>query len=170
MKKNEEEANSERLKSFETLRHELQAQRLKMNELLNNERQELCNEIVHKTQHEVFEIVQKTLSDMASINVEAGIAEVFIQKILALSDDKIKLLQSALQASSFTAHIHSAFTISKEQGQGIKSAISSVTKKETSITFETDPSLVCGIELIADGYKLSWNITDYINSMEKNIT
>lgn len=40
---------------------------------------------------------------------------------------------------------------------------------EASVRFETAPDLISGIELIATGQKIAWNIADYLVSLEKSV-
>ncbi|MDE2365795.1 MAG: F0F1 ATP synthase subunit B, partial [Betaproteobacteria bacterium] len=37
------------------------------------------------------------------------------------------------------------------------------------VRFAVKPDLIAGIELMVNGYKLAWNIADYLASLEKDI-
>ncbi len=37
------------------------------------------------------------------------------------------------------------------------------------LRFETAPGLICGIELMADGRKVGWNLAEYMASLEAEL-
>jgi len=52
----------------------------------------------------------------------------------------------------------------------IKKAVEHILGADTKFEFKTTPELISGIELNTKGYKLGWNISEYLNSMEISIT
>ncbi|NET39507.1 MAG: hypothetical protein F6K19_47355 [Cyanothece sp. SIO1E1] len=38
-----------------------------------------------------------------------------------------------------------------------------------NVTFETTPDPICGIELRTPGYKLAWNLADYLEKLDENL-
>jgi F-type H+-transporting ATPase subunit b len=55
----------------------------------------------------------------------------------------------------------------------IRAALGEILDKEVSheirIRFATRPDLISGVELIMNGYKLAWNVADYLASLENAI-
>jgi F-type H+-transporting ATPase subunit b len=163
------EVNSERRKLLEQIRNEVEALRLRLEESLRTEQQNIGSEIIRRTRTEVFAIVRKTLADLAAVNLEDQIASVLIGRINGLNPDEKKSLYSALILSSQEISVHSMFDLPLAQQSAIKSAIKSNLNIEADIKFETTPNLISGIELITNGYKISWTIDDYLITLETQI-
>ena len=163
------EVNDERQKLLEQTRSEVGSLRLRLQESLRTEQQNMGSEIMRRTRTEVFAIVRKTLADLASVNLEDQIANVFIRRIHELKPDEKALLDLALNQSSRKISIRSMFDLPLTQQYAIQSAIKSNLNIETEIKFETVPHLVSGIELIVNGYKVSWTIDDYLVTLETHI-
>ena len=62
--------------------------------------------------------------------------------------------------------IYSGFTISQEQGDRLIATIREQIAANAEIQFETDEDLICGIELRDRGYKISWNLENYLTAIE----
>lgn len=163
-----EEAADQQKRLFNEAHNELEAFRLKQLESLRSEYRELGQEIALRTQQEIFNIAKKTLSDLANVKLEQSITEVFIKQLSNLGSDEKKLLASAVKSSRHV-RVQSVFELVPDQRIEIERTMNEKIAVETGIEFETVPELVSGIELIADGYKVSWNIADYISLLEKNV-
>ncbi len=163
------EVNAERLKLLEQTRIEVESLRLRLQESLKIEQQNLGSEIIRRTRTEVFAIVRKTLEDLASANLENQIAGVFISRINGLNPDEKELLFSALNHTTGEVSVRSMFDVPLVQQAAIQKALKSNFNIATEIKFETAPQLVCGIELVTNGYKVSWTIEEYLKSLENHI-
>jgi F-type H+-transporting ATPase subunit b len=164
------EINAERQKLLEQTRGEVEALRLQLRQSLRSEHQNLGSEIIRRTRIEVFSIVRKTLSDLAAVNLEDQMAIVFISRINRLTPDEKELFYTALTHSFDKVCVRSTFDVSVTQQAAIQSAINKNLNIETDVRFETVPEAVSGIELISDGYKISWSIEEYLKSLETHIS
>jgi F-type H+-transporting ATPase subunit b len=153
---------------------------------LKREYQDLRAALSRRIGAEVFAIARKVLADLANTTLEAHIAGAFIKRLRALSpEEKVslasitKLSASALPATpAMTAAaaaetagilIRSAFDLPATQQNAIKAAIKEILETEIPVRFEARPDLISGIELIANGHKVSWNIAGYLASLEEEI-
>lgn len=163
-----EEAADEHNRLFDEARKELESFRLKQLESLKNEYRYLNQEILLKTQQEVFAIVRKTLSDLANKKLEDSIVEVFIRQLHNMEGKEKESLLLIIE-SFRKIQIKSVFELLDVQQSAIKHAMKEKFAIEPEITFEIVPELVSGIELVSDGYKVAWSIADYIFALEKNV-
>ncbi len=164
------EINAERQKLMEQTRVEVESLRLRLQESLRNEQLNVGSEIIRRTREEVFTVVRKTLDDLASANLEEQMTTVFIKQINELNSDQWGMLNSALCKPGGEIYVRSAFEMPVSQQIAIKNVINGNFKLLADIKFETSPQFISGIELITNGYKVSWNIEDYLISLEANIT
>jgi len=168
LKKATDEAIAERQRLLETARKEAETLRVKRQEGLANEQRLVNQEIVRWTQEQVFAITRKTLTDLADTSLEEQMSEVFIQRLGSISTAEKDQLAVALKTSSQPLRVRSAFELPPARRTAIESLIKKTVATEIPIQFETVSSLVSGIELLANGQKVAWSITDYLTALEKS--
>ena len=164
------EINTERQKLLEQARNEVESIRLRLEESLRNEQKRLGYEIIRRARSEVFAVVRKTLDDLASVSLEDQMAIVFIRRINELNPDEKISVDSALIHSSGQIVVRSMFDLPSDRQDEIQKAIKDNLNQVREIKFETAPELVSGIELIANGYRVSWTIEEYLISLEAHIS
>jgi F-type H+-transporting ATPase subunit b len=164
-----DDANAQHQKLLEQARAEFETLREQQKDTLDRERLDISREIVKLTCKEVFTVARKTLTDLSSTSLEASMADVLITKIREMnSDDKIHLTDS-LKQNSESVVVNSTFELPPAQRGAIKAAVKDAFAFDKEIEFETNPDLVCGIELSTQGYKVSWSISDYLKSLEQSV-
>ncbi len=135
------------------------------------EKQENDNvEIAEKTQRQVFAITRKALADIASISLEEQSANTFVKHLAALKDDEKKQFIEAFKSNSNAILVRSAFNLPAKQQGEINNEVNVILSADTHLQFKTTPEIISGIELSTNGYKLSWSFSEYLNSLEKNIS
>jgi F-type H+-transporting ATPase subunit b len=165
-----EDANAERKRLLDEASKAAKAQSLKQTAAWKNEAIELQQAIKLKTQKEVFSIARKTLSDLAGMNLEARIIEVFLRRLHELNGKEKDTLVSELRTGNTPVVVRTTFNLSPEQQQSIESAVKELLGTPGKIQFENAPDLVSGIELITSGQKVSWDISDYLSSLDKAVS
>jgi len=163
------EVNSERQKLLEQTRIDVETLRLRLEESLRTEHQNLSSEILRRTRTGIFAIVRKTLADLASVNLEDQIAGVLIGRLNVLNGEEKELFHAALNHSAPEISVRSMFELSLPQQSAIQYALESNLNITTTIKFENLSLPVSGIELLAGGYKISWTIEEYLLSLETYI-
>ncbi len=170
------ETKRERQKLLEDTRNEATELRLKLEKSLEEMQVSLNRDIVEKTQQEVFAIARKTLADLASLSLEEQSTNIFIKRLKALTNEEKKKFADAFNTGSnrnagkkSPILVQSAFDLPEKQKSDIKSAVNNTLDIETQFQFKTTPDLISGIELSSNGYKLAWSISEYLNSLQKNI-
>lgn len=163
------EANTEGQRLLEEARKESNARRSQLMAVLQNEQDLLGRKIIQRAQSEVFGMARKALQDLASQTLEAQITGVFIHRLLTLADKEKESLAEALDTSVRPAILRSTFDLPAEQKLALKKTLHEIRGADIEIRFETAPELLSGIELTTNGYQLTWSISDYLSSMEKNL-
>lgn len=170
------EINEEKQKLLESARNEAAELRAKLEKSLKEMQANLNRDIAQKTQQEVFAIARKTLADIASMSLEEQSADLFIKRIHDLKKEEKQQFLEAFKTSSNLKDdkgsilIQSAFDLPKKQQTAIKNAVDDILGSSTSFEFKTAPEIISGIELTSNGYKLSWSISEYLNSLQKSIS
>ena len=164
-----DEAKAERQRLLDEARKSADALSAKRQETLRNDAQNLNQAISRRTQQEVFAIVRKTLTDLATTSLEDRLGEVFTRRLRTMDSQAKEVLAQALQTASGPALVRSTFDLGVEQHAAIQNALNETFSAEIRIQFETAPDLISGIELTTNGQKVAWSIADYLVSLEKGV-
>ena len=163
------EARAERQRLLDEARLESDTLRAKRQDMLISEYGNLRDEIARLTQHEVFGIARKALTDLATTSLEERMTVVFISRLQEMDDTTKQQLAHNLKTASDPALLRSAFELPAEQRAAIQTALNETFQAEIQVRFETVPELISGIELTTNGQKLAWSIADYLLSLEKGV-
>lgn len=165
MKKLNEEIKQlhDRLKA--EARQDIEDQRIKWCSNLKNEKDEVFRNLSKRIQTELFSILRKAMTDLADTNIQERLVDVFIQRLKNLPQKEKNDLLAALGASP-TLQIRMAAEVNENIRNNLKDAIQQEFDRKFDIHFVVLPELIGGIELMANGQKISWNITDYLSSLE----
>lgn len=168
-----EESEQLKTKLTQEAKNAFEALTLKQKESLHEEENLMQQDIMMKTQIEVYKIAKKALKDLSNQDLEKQMIAVFIQKLASLDSDERSLLKKSVKVAEKAILIRSTFDIEAEQKKELAEAInemigdSSNLDERLNISFETKPELISGVEFVTDGYKLSWNLEEYLSNLSK---
>ena len=126
---------------------------------------------------QVFAVVRRALTDLADTDLEGRMTDVFIRRIRNLDPVMQKKIADSILSAGREIVVRSPFEIDPEGRQKIIAAISEqISKpglneredpswKDMHIDFETSASLICGIEIVADGKKVTWDLDGYLDEL-----
>ncbi|MEO6229860.1 MAG: hypothetical protein ABJB11_13955 [Ferruginibacter sp.] len=170
MDKAVEDANTQKQQLMDAAKTEAESFRSKMEQAAKEKQENDNREMAEKIQQQVVAITRKALTEIASISLEAQSANTFNQHLKDLKDDEKQQFIDAFKSNSNAILVRSAFDLpSKQQGE-INDAVNETLSAQTQLQFKTSPEIISGIELSTNGYKLSWSFSEYLNSLEKNIS
>ena len=169
LKKATDDANAERQRLLDQARQAADALSAKRQEALRNDAKSLHQAIQRRTQHEVFAIARKALTDLATTGLEERLAAVFTRRLRELDGPTKAGLANGLKAASDSALVRSAFELPADQRAVIQNALNETFSADVHVRFETAPDLVSGIELATNGQKVGWTIAEYLGSLEKGV-
>lgn len=164
-----EAAKAERAQLLDAARQESEDLRGRLQQALRNEQQSLNEELSRRAREEVFAIARKALSDLAGTSLEQRMTEIFLDRLRELNTAQITELKSAFKLSSDALQVRTAFELSAQQRTAIETVIAEILGKQKPVEFIILPDLVSGIEIISDGRKIAWSISDYLGSLAKSV-
>ncbi|MEO7401034.1 MAG: F0F1 ATP synthase subunit B [Polaromonas sp.] len=162
-----DEAKAERQRLLDEARQVADTLRARKQDALASELQTLHQDIARRSREEVLAIAQKVLTDLAGLSLEERMGDVFTQRLRELDDEARAGLAKALKTASSPVRVRSAFELPAAQRAAIQSALNASFVGDIQIQFETTPDLISGIELTANGWKVAWNIADFLASLEQ---
>ena len=136
---------------------------------LKNDQVHLSVAIKRMAQDQVFCIARKTLTDLATISLEERIGEVFTRRLRQMDAQGKDELGAALKSSPEASLVRSAFDLQVQQKDAIQNALNETFSSAIRLRYEVDAEAIGGIELIANGQKLSWSISSYLDSFDESL-
>jgi len=160
-------AKAERQRLLDDARQVADTFRAKKQEALSRELQTLHQDIARRSREEVLAIAQKVLVDLADKSLDERMTEVFVRRLRELDEEAKTALAKALKTVSGRVHVRSAFDLPPAQKSALQSTLNETFAGNIQIQFDATPDLISGIELTANGWKVAWNIADFLVSLEQ---
>ncbi len=131
---------------------------------IKEETEQYIDELVNRVESEVFYISKKVLKDLSSLNLQEVVTQNFIERLNNIDSVKSENLTGNSGIADQIAIVKSAYEINSS----LKEQIGTIVKRIADINeihYEIEPDLICGVELIINGYRVAWSIKDYLNSV-----
>ncbi|MBF0543744.1 MAG: hypothetical protein HQM08_04890 [Candidatus Riflebacteria bacterium] len=151
------------------LRAEIDALRERWRENLVQEHEAFDRELSVLVQHELFAMTRKMFSDLADSSVEERIIEVFSRRLQKLSPDEKEKLIGIRQNDTSNIVIKSAFELSEEGRNKIFSVFEVEGINAKRFSFQNSPEIICGVEALIGGCKISWTALEYTLGLEEKV-
>ncbi|WP_367754244.1 hypothetical protein [Flavobacterium sp. WC2430] len=161
------EINETRQKLLEEARNTANALQTKLKKTQEENQENVNLELSQKIEKEVFAIAKKILADLASVSLEKQVVNVFIKHLKELKEEEKKQFRAVFKSGSSYILIKSAFDLTTALQAKIQKSVIEILGSEIQFQYKTIPELISGIELTANGYKLSWSISEYLKSLQR---
>jgi F-type H+-transporting ATPase subunit b len=161
------DAETQRQQLLAAARQEADDQRAKQQKALQESQATQQADLARQTRQTVFAVAKKALADLASVSLEAQAVDVFVQRLHALNDDDKQPLVAAFQANKKPMQVQSASALTPKQQATIKTTLVALLGAAPDLEFTANPALISGISLSANGFKLAWDVADYLVALGK---
>lgn len=121
-------------------------------------------ELASRAQQQALATARDVLAAMAGVSLDVRMAEVFLERLRALSGAEQEQLRSALMGA---CRIVSAHSLPEATRQALSRAVAEL--GGPAPVFETNEALVSGIQLIAGPLMLGWGVGDYLDQLSERI-
>ncbi|AMM23555.1 F0F1 ATP synthase subunit delta [Variovorax sp. PAMC 28711] len=122
-----------------------------------------------RAQDEVFAVARQALTDLATVDLESSVCELFIARLRSLESTALQEMAAALKSANDGAIVRTAFALPTAQRTAVHKAVNETFGVKLTLHYEVAPALVGGIELSANGHKVAWSIADYLASLERGV-
>ncbi len=157
MREAKEEADERRRELLDEARSEVEGQRQRWRRAVERERTEFLDALRTRAADATCDAVRRALEELADAELQDVVLRRFAER---LEDAEL----DGLEADE--ARVATAFEPTDAQKDRIRQA---VRDRWEAIDFETDPELVCGVELRAGGRRIAWSVRDYIEQLEARV-
>lgn len=165
-----DEALSIRQRLIQSARSEVETVKAVWCESVEREKNSFLVELRSRIGKEAVSVVRSALSDLANVELEQRIVDVFAEQFRNMSEEKRLEIRNIFQTTAREIKVNTAFDLSDDQKKAIVGLLQSHIAKELPVGFERSDNNVCGIELRFQGYKIGWSIESYLKGFEKAIS
>ncbi len=165
LQKAQADAATERQTLMDAARKDADALASKRQAALASQAQALGQALQQRAQAEVFAITRRALAELADSSLEARACAVFIQRLHSLEGPEKDALATTLGAAQGAVVVRSAFALPSAQQDDIRKALADGFGVQAELSFQVEPTLVAGIELVAQGQKLAWSLNEQLNTL-----
>lgn len=134
---------------------------------VQREKESFIQDLRQMTSQEVYAIARRAFEDLANANVEEHAVEAFITHIKNLNRAEARETANLIREDRNRVVVRSAFEIPSGMRQKISETLNEQISKEIHVTYETSPKLLMGIELKTQSRKISWNLDNYLETLEE---
>ncbi|HSF29116.1 MAG TPA: F0F1 ATP synthase subunit B [Candidatus Tectomicrobia bacterium] len=164
------EANAQRQELIEKARAEVGTLQEKWRRAVQWQQAAFLRDLSARTARQLYAIARRALQDLANADIEQRLAEVFLEHLHKLNEERWRALAVSLQAGHGVVTIYSAFDMPEKMRQIFLQLLQDHLPSGVKVEFVTRPDLICGMELRTDGHKVSWSLEYYLKTLEDEVT
>jgi F-type H+-transporting ATPase subunit b len=109
------------------------------------------------------------LQELGDLSLEERFIQVFFDKLRQLQPDDEQAFRESLTESGGAAVVASAFQLDEATRTQLLTAVQAQFGPQVTVKFETDPSLIMGLELKTSSRKLSWTADRSLHNLEEQV-
>lgn len=155
---------------FAQARQEVDQIRQKWAASLTREKETFLQNLKQRLAQEVVTISRKALQEMANLELEQRLADVFLERLRLLPPEEQAALWESVQETEGQLLITTAFELSEKTRQQIATQVQEQFGGNLALRFSTSGELLAGIELLTSSRKLAWSLGSFLDSLEEDLT
>jgi len=153
--------------------HDVENAKAQWHKGLQQEKQAFLHRLRQQVSQQTYQIARQVLAELADVDLEQHMIQVFLKRLETMDEQELVNLAQSMERVNGDLLVLSAFDLTQESKTPIEKALyaklaglSPSFAAEHALHFETSPDLLYGIELRSNGFKLSWNVGDYLQMLE----
>ena len=163
-----DEAVALRQELLDKAREEVDRSRAQWQESFRREQESLLQSLRRHVCEEACTVARRAVTGLADSSLEERMAVCLERRIRDLDAATREELAGHFDTAGGEIVVRSAFEMTPEGRTAIVRALHSLTDAATP-RFEVEPSLVCGVEILAGGRSLTWNLEEYLADLEERL-
>lgn len=139
--------------------------------IVERERDEFLETLRQRIAREAWEIARQALQDMANVEIERRVVDVFIDRLSTLDERERSQLVDCVQNSEQHLLIRSSFELPPASRQLLLDTLQAHQMLGAGgAQFSTSPQLIAGIELQAGERAVAWNFDSYLEALNQRFS
>jgi len=159
-----QQADEHRKELLGEAREDVEARAQRWREELQRGREAFEQQVRAGAARGVCQAARAALADLADADLERAMVGVLVRRLDELTDESRRELAAAGKGGVVVA-------TARELPQADRDPVARAIKErlDTDARFETDPDLICGIELRAGGLEVSWTVESYVEAVGRQL-
>jgi len=165
-------AEEEKSELLNEARSEVDQTRRRWEEALEREKEAFIVELRRRISLQACSLARHCLEDLADTRLEELTWKQFMAKVDDLAEEDRRELEKGLKDDHYKLNLRSAFDADDSKIKKLKKRLEEIypdSADELELKYKKDSGLICGLELEAGGYRVSWNIDSYLEGIEADI-
>ncbi len=139
-------------------------------ESFEREKTSYIKELKEQIGRSVCSAAQKALKELAGVRLEEMVFNTFVERFKnSIDGGKLKTVKQMLKDNSGVVEVCSAFKLNENKKDRIRQVLDLGKGGKQQYRFSKCSELICGMEIRLPEYRISWNVKDFINSIESRI-
>ncbi|MGE0681906.1 MAG: F0F1 ATP synthase subunit B [Candidatus Binatia bacterium] len=164
------EAEERRSELEHKARQEVDLLRDRWQEALRQETDTFIQELRERAADQVCVIARRALADLANVELEQQVVEVFLEDLQNLDEERRTALTEAIREGGNTLMVQSAFDLPDKTRRKLIHVLRELFANDAEVRFITAPELVCGVAVEAHGQKIVWGVEHYMDILQQRVT
>ncbi len=164
------QAEAHKQELFSRARQEVGQIRQKWAASLEREKETFLKNLKQRLAQEVVTISRRALQEMADLELEQRLTEVFMERLRLLSPEEQAAIRDSIKESGGELVATTAFELSWDIRQRIAAQIQEQFGGNLTLRFATSGELLAGIELLTSSRKLAWSLGSFLDSLEEDLS
>lgn len=164
-----EDADTRRQELLDNARQEVESVQARWHQAVRDEKDAFLRDLRQRASQQTYAMARRALSDLAHADLEQQMVTAFLDELQHLDQDTWGAIAAARQDSGQPLVIYSAFDLPPEACQRLHHVLQKHLGASFDLRYETDPDVICGIELQTAGRKIAWSLAHYLETLEENL-
>lgn len=165
-----EEVEVKRKDLMKRARDEVDVIEARWREAVQREKDSFLQDLRERAGRQIYTIARRALADLADVNLEQRMIDIFIERIVELDEKKQKAILESIEKADHGVVINSAFEVPTNAQGRITRAVKEHIDNGIDVQYRTSSDMILGIELKTRGHKIAWSLDNYLDSLEESIS
>lgn len=166
----QEEAAAMKQELLQDARHEIEGNKARWTRAVLQEKETFLNNLRQRAGEEVYAISRQVITDLANVELERHIIEIFIERLQGLSEQDRGDISVAAKKAGGGAVITTSFPLDESTRKRLQAKVATAIDKDMELHFEESADIICGVELRAAGKKAAWSLQNYLETLDEKLS
>jgi F-type H+-transporting ATPase subunit b len=166
----EHQAEAHKKELLAEARQEMEQIRQKWAASLTRDKETFLKNLKQRLAQEVLAISRRALKDLANLDLEQRLTEVFLDHLRLLPPEEQTAIRESIQETGGELLVTTAFELSEESRQRVVARVQEQFGQDLVLRFATSQELLAGIELLTSSRKLAWSLGNFLDTLEEDLS
>ena len=167
IKEAKEEAASLKQELTEKARSEVDNAKQEWLDNLEQQKDTMIEEFRRKAASQIITISERVAADLADRSIEESMIRMFLDKLKDADKQDIEEIRKKHKDEEISAAVETHITLTDKQKTEIEETVRDSLHSDIEVAFEQTGD-AAGITLSIDGYRIGWNVKDYLADLEQS--